>query len=245
MNIWRILGKINALLVVTISIAGTLAISNLASHIHPVMPEEIYELFPAVLGFFFCLFIFIAGIIFVFIWFGRKKPRETTFYVLTFISSLAAIVFGYFAGNDLAPVAAVTILGIIIFLLTCLMLLFRHEIKTVSANKNKIITLGIITGVFLVLLTGFVGPQWFDAARNFPDHNLKVVIRECAGKSFGFITNADLAGITSIDASYRRIGSIEGLERCINLEVLDLMGNWVEGTRALSDISPLKNLHHL
>jgi Leucine-rich repeat (LRR) protein len=48
-----------------------------------------------------------------------------------------------------------------------------------------------------------------------------------------------------MDASYKHITNISGIERCKNLEVLDLEGNWLRSTISITDITPLQDLHHL
>ncbi len=76
----------------------------------------------------------------------------------------------------------------------------------------------------------------------FPDPDLEEVIRDKIGKPTGPITEADLAGITSLSAGKSNITDLIGLEYCTNLIHLSLWGNQI------SDLSPLAgmtNLTHL
>jgi Leucine-rich repeat (LRR) protein len=73
----------------------------------------------------------------------------------------------------------------------------------------------------------------------FPDPNLEAAIREAIGKPTGDIYQSDLEGFTSLDASYRNIADLTGLEYLTNLTDLHL------GWNQISDISPLANLTNL
>jgi Leucine-rich repeat (LRR) protein len=245
MNNWKILWRIVGLLLVILSIIGFIAIQNLASKIHPVMPEEMAKLLPAFLGLIYCIIVLISSIVLSIRSSRQTYPSIIKWYVFAFFNSIAALGFGFFAGNDTVWVTVVSLLGIVVFALTCLTILTRDHTETGTPDRKKKIFIGTISAVIIVMLVGFILPQWFDATRNFPDHNLKVVVRERVGKHFGFISRSDLEKISYINASYRHIGSIRGIGACKNLEALDLTGNWVDGVHALTDISPLKDLHHL
>jgi hypothetical protein len=245
MMIQKFLWKIVSLLLVILSITGMIAIQNLSSKIHPVMPEEVLEIFPLILGFVYCALVFVTSIVL----FGRclrgKYPSLVSWYVFTTSTSVIATGFGYFTGNDVVPVTIVSILGIAIFIITCLNILIRNPSKIGSRKNITSVVIGTTLTAFFVVLGLFVFPQWFDATRNFPDHNLKVTIRESVGKWFGYITNSDLEGIIIIDASYKYIGNISGIGACKNLEVVNLVGNWVDAVHPLTDITPLEDLHQL
>jgi Leucine-rich repeat (LRR) protein len=60
---------------------------------------------------------------------------------------------------------------------------------------------------------------------SIPDAGLEAALREALAKPTGDITQADLAGLTILDASVREIQSIEGLEFAVNLEELNLSRN--------------------
>ncbi len=74
---------------------------------------------------------------------------------------------------------------------------------------------------------------------NFSDPGLEAAIRAALGKPTGDILDADLIGLTSLDARYYNIANLEGIQNCVNLTELDLYGN------AIVDISPLSNLTNL
>ncbi|MFC2028175.1 leucine-rich repeat domain-containing protein, partial [Chloroflexota bacterium] len=72
-----------------------------------------------------------------------------------------------------------------------------------------------------------------------PDSNLETAIREAIGKTSGDICRSDLEKLTAFSANYASIADITGLEYCINLDNLSLLGNQI------SDISPLASLTNL
>ena len=78
-----------------------------------------------------------------------------------------------------------------------------------------------------------------DAQITFSDPNLEAAIREALDKAEGPITDADLGGLTELDASERDIRDLAGMEHCVNLEWLNLYGNQI------SDVSPLSGLSNL
>ncbi len=73
----------------------------------------------------------------------------------------------------------------------------------------------------------------------FPDPNLEAVIRKAINKSEGAIYASDLEGLTRLDASFRRIKDLTGLEHCTNLINLDMHNNQI------TDVSPLVGLNNL
>lgn len=74
---------------------------------------------------------------------------------------------------------------------------------------------------------------------NFPDPNLEARIRDAIDKPTGTIYASDLASLTSLDAGYRKIADITGIEYCTNLTEL-----WLSSNR-ITDITPLKELTNL
>jgi internalin A len=71
---------------------------------------------------------------------------------------------------------------------------------------------------------------------DIPDSSLEAVIREKVQKPTGALLTSDLAEITEIEADEKGIHSLEGLQYCVSLHVLNMRGN------AVSDLSPLTNL---
>jgi internalin A len=73
----------------------------------------------------------------------------------------------------------------------------------------------------------------------FSDSNLESAIRAAIGIPSENIRSTDLAGLTQLAVINSRILSLEGIQYCTNLEVLDLRGD------SIVDISLLSNLVHL
>ena len=75
---------------------------------------------------------------------------------------------------------------------------------------------------------------------HIPDPGLRSSIEDALGKAQGSaITQADMETLTKLNASFRDVSSIIGLELAINLTSLDL------GNNTIVDVSPLKNLINL
>ncbi len=74
-----------------------------------------------------------------------------------------------------------------------------------------------------------------DDAVSFPDDNLESAIREAIGKPSGTILAADLAGLTTLNASHSDIADLAGLQYCTSLNFVDLSHN------SISSIQPLVN----
>lgn len=76
-----------------------------------------------------------------------------------------------------------------------------------------------------------------------PDDALESVIRAELGKPLSlFLTQADLAKVTNLEASAYNISSLEGLQYCVNLRKLDLSDNQI---RRIDQLAPLKKLTYL
>ena len=76
----------------------------------------------------------------------------------------------------------------------------------------------------------------------FPDPGLDAAVRAAISKPTGDILDTDLVGVgfTSLDASWRDIGDLTGLEHCTDLTNLDLNSNL-----GISDLSALADLTNL
>ncbi len=72
-----------------------------------------------------------------------------------------------------------------------------------------------------------------------PDSNLRSVVAESLGANPDRITRVDMRRLERIDAVYKEIESLEGLQHAPNLRLLDLDGN------RISDLTPLVNLTSL
>ncbi len=77
------------------------------------------------------------------------------------------------------------------------------------------------------------------ATVEFADANLERAVREALDRPQGPITPADLAALTELDASYKDIESLAGLEHATALTTLYLRGN------AITDVQPLASLTNL
>ncbi len=77
------------------------------------------------------------------------------------------------------------------------------------------------------------------ATVEFADANLEQAVREALDRPSGPLTPADLAALTELDASYKNIESVAGLEHATALTTLYLRGN------AITDVSPLASLTNL
>jgi len=77
------------------------------------------------------------------------------------------------------------------------------------------------------------------SAVNFPDPALETVIRSAIGKPTGDIYAGDLEELASLRGNYRGISNLDGIQHCIDLEVLVMSGN------EIADISPLAGLGNL
>ncbi|WP_164985083.1 leucine-rich repeat domain-containing protein [Ammoniphilus sp. CFH 90114] len=73
----------------------------------------------------------------------------------------------------------------------------------------------------------------------FADSNLEQAVREAIQKPSGIITPNDVAGLQSLDASNKKIKSLDGIQSLRQLLSLNLNGN------EISDVSPLLELDRL
>jgi len=128
-------------------------------------------------------------------------------------------------------------------------------------KNRKIISSIFIEIVICSLVLVFLSEVKADQEVTFSDKNLEEVIREEIGKSSGPIYTSDLEEITHLWASYEDIEDLNGLEHCVNLKQLYLVGNNIYdisslanltnltyldlGGNNISDISPLSNLINL
>lgn len=109
-------------------------------------------------------------------------------------------------------------------------------------------------GAAVVMAAQAEGVQFGDAA-------LEAVVREALNKPAGEITRQDMLGLVKLDAGYRGIRSLEGLEYATNLKSLYLASNqigdigplaslgsleWVHlGSNRITDLRPLSGMTHV
>ncbi|MCY3869947.1 MAG: Ig-like domain-containing protein, partial [Gemmatimonadetes bacterium] len=80
--------------------------------------------------------------------------------------------------------------------------------------------------VLLWDMSAYVTPEVITPVVTIPDANLRAVIRDALGKSrFAPITTADMANLTTLDASNSNIRDLTGLEFATNLTELNLVDN--------------------
>jgi Leucine-rich repeat (LRR) protein len=91
-----------------------------------------------------------------------------------------------------------------------------------------------------LLVMGQMGYTAQSDVIKFVDPNLEQVVRNTLGiPKRQPITRADMKRLTSLDAEFKDIRNLSGLEYAINLQWLNLWGNEIK------DISPLSNLSNL
>jgi len=106
---------------------------------------------------------------------------------------------------------------------------------------KRVQKLGVL-GLAMFLLAGLPGCLCYVVPGNavfFPDQALESAVRSAIGKPFGCITEGDLLQLTELRAPALNIRDLRGLEKCPNLETLDLRSNLIRS------ITPLTNLRNL
>ncbi len=76
----------------------------------------------------------------------------------------------------------------------------------------------------------------------FSDINFETLIREVLNKQSGDITRSDMSSITYLEGWSRGIVSIDGIEYCNNLEVINMWDNNISNIDALVDLTKLTGL---
>ncbi len=243
MKVWKFLWKIVGLLLVTLGVVGMLAIQDWLSGTSITMPEEALRYIPPLSGDIGCVIVIIAGIIILVfgdrLW--NRHPAITILYAFSFLIGAVAIAACYITDSDTAFKVALSILGISIVIITTLIILTKRYSATNTNKPRRIAVIASVMTVYLVLMVGFLFPQWFDTvARSFPDLVLRQAVRNEVGKPFGFITQSDLEQVTHLEIRVKPITRLEGLEKCTGLEELELDLNYY-----IKDITPLSGLKNL
>ncbi len=104
-----------------------------------------------------------------------------------------------------------------------------------TGKLRKLVAALLLSGV--PLLAGGCCP--LIGAVFIPDSNLERALRQELGQPFGCLTADSLASITELQADGQDIVSLEGLEYCTGLTVLNVRNNLV------SSITPLTDLNNL
>ncbi|MFL0195384.1 leucine-rich repeat domain-containing protein [Clostridium sp. WILCCON 0269] len=76
----------------------------------------------------------------------------------------------------------------------------------------------------------------------FKDKNLEQAIRNTINKSNGDIYESDVEKITELNAEYYGVQDISGIEKLLNLQLLNLGGNEISSINVLKNLTNLKQL---
>lgn len=104
---------------------------------------------------------------------------------------------------------------------------------------RRLLIPGVLAGVGIAL-SGC--PIAEGGAAYFADRALESAVRAELGKPLGFLSQGDLLDVTEINAAGLNIQTLDGIEGCKNLTVLDLRSNQV---RSISPLEKLVNLRVL
>lgn len=106
-------------------------------------------------------------------------------------------------------------------------------------NKNKILLFLMCLLLFPIMTTKTMAYD-NSSTITIPDANLKsAVLRQLKKSSTSTITVEHLKSLTTLSANFKGIKSLEGLQYCTNLKLLNLKNN------NISNISPLAHLTNL
>jgi hypothetical protein len=111
-----------------------------------------------------------------------------------------------------------------------------QAIRSSRPSACRFLYYALLVTLLLIMLSFTACGPATEEAITFPDPNLEAAVRQAIDKPTGDIYQADLEGLTSLDASWRGIVNLTGLEHATSLTQLDLHSN------NISDISPLANL---
>jgi hypothetical protein len=119
-------------------------------------------------------------------------------------------------------------------LMPLLWFIFREAIEGQSGNFSGLALVIPLSSILLI-----VGTIIIARSRDKPD-SLGDALRDALGKSGeNILLVNDLTNLTILQARFRSITDLDGIERCINLTTLNLNNNLI------SDISPLSSLTKL
>ena len=103
------------------------------------------------------------------------------------------------------------------------------------------------TAAGLALLAAVVAPaaaaQSGSSGVSIPDPYLRSAIESALGKQPGAtISEAEMAGLGSLDASYSNVQQVEGLQHAVNLRALYLQGNGISDASSLANLARMQVL---
>ncbi len=108
--------------------------------------------------------------------------------------------------------------------------------KVDTMNTNLLRRVGLL-GLAVCLMLGLSGCPF--GVVFFGDKALESAVRAELGKPFGLLTQADLLGVTEIQAANLGITRLDGIEFCSNLTVLNLRGNKLTSIGRLAGLGNL------
>ena len=117
-------------------------------------------------------------------------------------------------------------------------------------TRPRALTLGsILRGAAAAAVLAFVaaalapGAAAQPAAISIPDAGLRGAIEDALGKQSGeAITEADMAPLTILDASYSGISRLDGLQHAVNMRGLYLQGNRISDASSLANMARMQVL---
>ena len=108
-----------------------------------------------------------------------------------------------------------------------------------SSGGLAVIGMALVLGVLVAIVSAPVSA----VVVNFPDPALEAAIRDAIAKPTADIHDTDLIGLTSLDARFRSIINLEGIQYCPDLTELKLYGNEIVDISALSGLTNLTVLY--
>ena len=115
----------------------------------------------------------------------------------------------------------------------------NNRLRDMRSRGLAVIGMALVLGV----LVAIVSAPAFAVVVDFPDPGLEAAIRDATGESTKDIHDTDLSGLTSLDARFRGITNLEGIQHCTALTELKLYGNEIIDISALSGLLNLTILN--
>lgn len=100
----------------------------------------------------------------------------------------------------------------------------------------------VLCGLLGCLLVGLAGCPCLTGPIIIRDPALESAIRATLGKPFGCLSLGDLQKVTEIQAANLNIHTLDGLENCPNLTILNVMNNDIQSVTPLSNLGNLAYL---
>jgi len=113
------------------------------------------------------------------------------------------------------------------------------ELSSVTATCTKLQGLCLLLIAALLICAGSASA--FEV--NFRDANLEAAVRTALDLPTGPIQDTKLLELTALNASYREVRFLDGLEFCTNLRQLQLHGNQIGDISAVASLSKLQDLY--